>query len=183
MSGRVDGFEVIEIGWPLLASSKWSPSTNREAKIWSVPPTLSVHATQGTVGFAESIVPAATRGSCAPLATFLFNEQPASAVPLAGEAPAVHGPPVDELSSTWGPSPAVPPPTTCQWNPPSAVPSATPLAANTRSLLCSPVTPLTPVSYQTTHGTVSFGPVKAMSGSMPSRVRSTFSDGSALSTR
>ena len=75
-------------------------------------------------------------------------------------------------------------PTAVQLNPPSTVPvggvvalGAVALAANTISLLFSPA-PLAFCSYQTTHGTESFGPVNAMSGSIPSRVRSTFSDGS-----
>ena len=89
-------------------------------------------------------------------------------------------PPPAELSST----PWAPLPTAIQLKSPSTVPvggvvalGATALAANTISLLFSP-TLLAFCSYQTTQGTESFGPVNAMSGSMPSRVRSTFSDGS-----
>src|SRR5437764_9346229 len=42
-----------------------------------------------------------------------------------------------------------------------------------------PVVPAPPVSYHTTHGTESLAPVKAMSGSIPSRLTSTFRLGSA----
>ena len=61
----------------------------------------------------------------------------------------------------------VPLPTASQWSPPSTVPVTAfvllALAANTSSL----VMPFRPelFSYQTTHGTVSPGPVSAMSGS------------------
>ena len=74
--------------------------------------------------------------------------------------------------------PAVPLPTATQWKPPSAPASATALAANTSSL----VTPLRPglCSYQTTHGTVSDGPVNASSGSIPSRVGSMLRVGSPV---
>ena len=38
MSGRVASFRVLEIGWPELNSSKWSPPTRRETKIaWLTP--------------------------------------------------------------------------------------------------------------------------------------------------
>src|SRR5262249_18337154 len=73
--------------------------------------------------------------------------------------------------------PAVPFPTACQWKPPTpAVVSATPLAANTMSLLCRPM-PLAFSSYHTVHGTVSLGPVKAMSGTSLLRVGSVLGPG------
>ena len=74
--------------------------------------------------------------------------------------------------------PAVPRPTATYLKPPSAVPG-TALAANTCSLPRRPM-PLAFCSYQTTHGTVSVLPVKAKSGSMPSRVGSMFSVGSPV---
>src|SRR5262249_47495197 len=65
-------------------------------------------------------------------------------------------------------------PTACQWKPPApAVVSATALAAKTMSLPASP-SPLASSSYQTVHGTVSFGPVNAMSGATLFRVGSMF---------
>src|SRR5205085_43731 len=56
--------------------------------------------------------------------------------------------------------------------------SLIPLAANTISLAWSPVNRVAPSSYQTTHGTESFAPVKAMSGSTPLREGSTLRLGS-----
>ncbi len=67
----------------------------------------------------------------------------------------------------------MPRPSTTQRKPPIAVGSATPFAANTSEFVRRP-SALAPSSYQTTHGTVSFGPVNAMSGSRPSRVGSMF---------
>src|SRR5439155_1534071 len=73
--------------------------------------------------------------------------------------------------------PAVPFPTATQRKPPSAVASATIFAAKTMSLLRSPSIWLGSSSYQTTHATVSFGPVNAMSGSTPERVGWMLSEG------
>src|SRR5919201_2737607 len=158
MSGRVEGFESSEIGWPLLTSSKCAVEplpTRRDTKIWCVPPRSSSHVTHGTVGLAGFMVPAATRGSSAPAFTFLLSEQPSSAGLDRPQAP-----PPAVLSST--PWPALP--TETQWKPPSALTSLTPLAANTMSLSCR-VAPDVPVSYQTTHGTESCVQGNAMSGS------------------
>src|SRR5690349_22868771 len=80
--------------------------------------------------------------------------------------------PVAPVSRVCAGCPAVPFPTACQVMPPSPLP-LTALAANTRSLV-TPYWPGPPCSYQTTHGTVSFGPAKAMSGSVAWRVTSTF---------
>src|SRR5262249_42132699 len=104
-------------------------------------------------------------------------EQAASAATEAEHAPK---PLVPVVSSTCGGRAAVPLPTACQWNAPSAFWSATILAANTCSLLARPSW-LSSFSYQTTHATVSLRPVNAMSGSMPLRLGSMFSVGSPLS--
>src|SRR4051812_6712810 len=157
MSGRVESFAPSESGCPRLASSKWSPPTRRDTKICFTPLMSSSQTTHGTVGDPLVIVPAATRGSSASLDVSLFSEQSFSAESDAMQLP--------EVVSTCAGLPEVPFPTACQWKPPSALPSATPFAANTRSLVTLNC-PL-PCSYHTTHGTVSFDPVKAMSGSTP----------------
>src|SRR2546428_11838646 len=54
-------------------------------------------------------------------------------------------------------------------------------AANTMSLLRSPLIPVGSSSYQTTQATVSPLPVKAMSGSTPERVGSMLSVGAPVS--
>jgi hypothetical protein len=122
-------------------------------------------------------VPPATRGSSASAFVLAFNEHCASVVADAAHVPNLVGVPV--VSRT----PWAPLPTATQCMPPSAEASATPLAANTISLDCSwlgAVVPVASFSYQTTHGTESCAPVKAMSGSTPLRVGSMFSVGSAL---
>ena len=73
-------------------------------------------------------------------------------------------------------------PTATHWKPPSAVACATAFEAKTIWLLRSPPSLVGPSSYQTTHTTVSFLPVKAMSGSTPARVGSMFSVGSIVSS-
>src|SRR5439155_12043973 len=108
----------------------------------------------------------------------LFSVHPSSASRLSAQLPK---PCVPEVSSTFV-RPAVPFPTASQWKPPSAAPSATIFAANTMSLLRSPLIPVGSSSYQTTQATVSSLPVKAMSGSTPERVGSMLSVGSPLSS-
>ena len=78
--------------------------------------------------------------------------------------------------------PAVPLPTACQWNLPSAAASATALAAKIIWLLRSPAIAVGSSSYQTVHTTVSSLPVNAMSGSTPARVGSMLSVGSTVSS-
>ena len=94
-------------------------------------PTVSVQVTQGAVGFAGFIVPAATRGSSAFAPGLLFSEHACSAAALAAQVVAA--------SRTAFPLF----PITCQWKPPStpAPLSLSALAANTRSLLASPPGP------------------------------------------
>src|SRR5262249_50393071 len=83
---------------------------------------------------------------------------------------------VPEVSSV----PASPLPTATQWKPPFApTPSLTPLAANAISFWCRPAIAVAFFSYHTTQGTPSWVPVKAMSGSTPSRVGSMLRLGSA----
>src|SRR4051812_23622297 len=172
MSGLAASRLGSETGLPPLASSKWSP-TRRDTKIPCLPvPVSSDHATHGEVGLAGLSVPEATRGSSASLPGLAFSEQAPSAAMLWSQLL-----PVASRTLVWL---AVPLPTACQWKPPApAVASGTALAAKTCSLPARPA-PESPFSYQTVHGTWSSEPVNAMSGSMPSRVRSMFSDGSSL---
>src|SRR5204863_2299901 len=112
--------------------------------------------------------------SSALAAALLLSEHCPSFVPDAAHVPKPFVPLVSRVPCSWFP-------TATQWKPPlAATPSLTPLAANTRKLLCSPLIPVLPVSYQTTHGTPSLGAVKPMSGSIALRVGSTFRLGSAL---
>src|SRR5262249_4256524 len=122
-------------------------------------------------------VPAATRGFSASRLAIALSEHPSSAAALSAQLPK---PCTPEVSRTlvW---PAVPFPTASQWKPPSAVASATILLANTMSLLRRPSIWVGSSSSHTTHATVSFGPVNAMSGSTPERVGSMLSVGSPLS--
>src|SRR5215472_8840700 len=164
MSGRVDSTPAVEIGLPPFTIWKCGVgvATNRETNTWCTPPTVSSQVTQGAVGLAGFIVPAATRGSSASLAGLLLSEQACSA----------NSEPAQLLAALRIPLPVLP--ITCQWKPPApVVVSGSPLAANTSSLPASPVVPGC-CSYQTTHGTLSLAPVKAMSGSTPSRLTSTF---------
>src|SRR5690348_11023452 len=179
MSGFVESRCGLEIGAPPLNSSKWLPPTSRDTKIACLPfPTSSDQVAHGTVGVPAVSVPAATRTSSASWAGSAFSEQASSAATEAAHAPKPLGPEVSTgLTCTGGP--AVPRPTARPWKPPSALGSATVLAANTCSLLRSPSW-LWSFSYQGTHATVSFGPVNAMSGSTPLRLASTFSDGSPV---
>src|SRR5581483_3744401 len=139
------------------------------------PPMSSDQTTHGTVGLAGLSVPAATLGSSAFAVATLFIVQAFSAETLAAHGPKFLPP----LRSRISVSPAVPAPTACQWKPPSAAASATPLAAKIRSLFARPI-PLLSSSYQTVHGTVSLGPVKAMSGATLLRVGSMLSVGSPV---
>src|SRR5262245_6784187 len=138
----------------------------------------SCQTTHGTVVPPAVSVPAATRGFSASRRAIALSVHPSSASWLSAQWP---NPCAPELSSTLV-CPAVPFPTVIQWKPPSAVPSATIFAAKTISLLRSPSIPLGSSSYQTTHATVSFGPVNAMSGSTPERVGSMLSVGSPVSS-
>src|SRR5581483_9770720 len=160
MSGRVDSTPAVEIGLPALTIWKCGDgvATKRETNTWCTPPTVSSQVTQGAVGLAGFIVPAATRGSSAPLVGSLFSEQACSI-----DSELAH-----RLVESSSPLSALP--ITCQWKPPftPAVVSASALAANTMSLAARPAVPAPPVSYHTTHGTESFAPVNAMSGSIPS---------------
>src|SRR5690242_20507825 len=182
MSGRVASPVPVEIGWPPLTSWKRAAApapTSRETKILWLEPETSSHTTHGTVGLAGFIVPAATRGSSASLVGSKFSAHACSESRLAPQVLVVSSTPWALL------------PTATKLKPPSTVPvggvvtlGATALAANTISLppsLLGPVVPVPFCSYHTTHGTESLLPVKAMSGSTPSRVVSTFSDGSAPS--
>src|SRR5450755_773089 len=137
------------------------------------PPTSSSQATHGTVGLPTVIVPPATCGSSASLVGSWFREHPCSLVAVEAQLP---NPFVPLVSSV----PVSECPTTTQWKPPfAATPSGMPLAANTISLLRRPLIEVLSFSYQTTHGTLSFAPVKVMSGSIPLRVGSTLRLGSA----
>src|SRR3954453_8021719 len=138
-------------------------------------PLSSVHVTHGTVTPPGASVPGATRASSASWPGAAFREQRSSRSVDSAQGPKPWAAPLASSGLTW---PAVPRPTTTQRKPPSAAASGTALAAKTCSLPRRPM-PLAPCSYQTIHGTVSRLPVKAKSGSMPSRVGSTFSDGSS----
>ena len=177
MSGRVEAPAPLEIAAPPLTIWKWAAlplPTSRETNTWLTPDTVSSQATQGTVGFGGFIVPAATCGSSALAAGSLLSEHCASLVPDAAQVPKAFAPLVSRVPWSWFP-------TATQWKPPlAATPSLTPLAANSKKLLCRPLIVVLPVSYQTTHGTPSLGPVNVMSGSIPSRVGSTLRLGSAL---
>src|SRR5262245_65503521 len=134
----------------------------------------SCQTTHGTVVPPGVSVPAAPSGLAASRRTIALSLDASSASWLSAQLP---NPCAPEVSSTLV-CPAVPFPTVIQWKPPSAVPSATILAAKTMSLLRSPSICVGCSSYQTTHATVSFGPVNGMSGSTPARVGSTLSVGS-----
>src|SRR5437867_8338817 len=178
MSGRVASFTVFETGWPELKSSKWSPPTSRETKTACLPsPSSSCQTTHGTVAPPSLSVPAATRGFSALRWACALIVHASSAVWLSAQLPKPCAPDVSR-TLVW---PVVPFPTASQWKPPSAKGSATILAAKTMSLLRSPSMPVGSSSYQTTHATVSFGPVNAMSGSTPERVGSMLSVGSPVS--
>src|SRR5262245_9077371 len=121
-------------------------------------------------------VPVATRGSSAFAVATLFKVQPRSAATDSAQAPKPLAPLVSRICVF----PAVPSPTACQWNPPApGVGSDTPLAANTMSLPARPI-PLGSSSYQTVHGTLSLGPVNAMSGATLLRVGSMLRLGSPV---
>src|SRR5205823_2065329 len=159
MSGRIEFTPLVEIGAPPFAISNLPLSGFRRAtNTCLTEPTVSSHVTHGTVGLPEAIVPAATRGSSASALGLLFNEQASSLASVSAQPPSLCVPLL--LSE-----PSPPRPTTTQWRWPSAVSSGTALAAKTSSWLLRPVTSLKPFSYQTTHGTESSLPVKAMSGS------------------
>src|SRR5690242_13975486 len=173
MSGLLESFTVLEIGRPWLNSSKCVPPTRRETKIACLPePVSSLHTTHGEVAPPGTRLPAATRGSSASCAGTAFRLQAFSASWLARQA----------LVASSVPEPALP--TATHLKPPSCCDvtgsaSLTALAANTCWLVARPAVPA-PSSYHTDHGTVSLGPVNAMSGETPSRLGSTFSDGSTL---
>src|SRR5437867_2910870 len=175
MSGRVASFTVFETGWPELKSSKWSPPTSRETKTACLPSPISFcQTTHGTVvppGFSE---PAATRGFSASRRAIALSVHASSTSWLSAQLPKPCAPKVSRTLVC----PAVPFPTATQRKPPSAVASATIFAAKTMSLLRRPSIWVGSSSYQTTHATVSFGPVNAMSGSTPERVGSMLSVGS-----
>src|SRR3954452_121656 len=173
MSGLAASRLGSETGLPPFASSKWSP-TRRATKIACLPVAVSsAHATHGEGGLAGLSVPEATCGSSASLPGSAFSEQAPSAAMRSSQAPL-------PAASRMLLCPAVPLPTACQWKPAApAVGSGTALAAKTCSLPARPAWESS-FSYQTVHGTWSSEPVNAMSGSMPLRVRSMFSDGSSL---
>ncbi len=171
MSGRVDSTPAVEIGLPPLTIWKCGVgvATNRDTNTWCTPPTVSSQVTQGAVGLAGFIVPAATRGSSASLAGSLFSEQACSALrepaqvlaafedPVAGVADHVPVKAADDAGAGVGLG-----------------------LRREHHARCRPGRPCPgPVSYHTTHGTLSLAPVNAMSGSIPSRLTSTFRLGSA----
>src|SRR5436305_2070993 len=157
MSGRVALTPLGEIGLPPLASTKWLPSTRRDTKIWWIFGLVSSsQTTQGTVAFAEFIVPAATRGSSALWLGSLLSEHFASLASDSAQAPNLFAPLVSSGSAE-----LVPFPTASQRKPPSAASFFTALAAKTISFSLRGISDSS-VSYQTTHGTLSSGPVKAM---------------------
>src|SRR5947209_5462220 len=127
------------------------------------PPMSSDQVIQGVVAVFGTSVPAATRGSSASCATFLFSEHFSSPVVSTAQGPK---PCVPDVSSGKD-APAVPLPTATQWKTPEPGAVWTALAANTISFECRPIV-LPSCSYHTTQGTVSFGPVNASSGSTPS---------------
>src|SRR4051794_36484820 len=170
MSGSSASELRLETGLPPLASSKCVPPTRRETKIAFLPDSVSsAQATHGAVVPPGVSVPEATRGSSAPLSGSALREASPSAVALSAAPPNLWLPELSSVSDARLP-------TTTQWNLPP--PSLTALAANTMSLSCRPLILLSSISYQTTHGTVSLGPVNAMSGSTPLRVGSTLRVGS-----
>src|SRR6266481_430510 len=140
-------------------------------------PSSSCQTTHGTVVPPGLSVPAATRGFSASRRAIALSEHASSASGLSAQLPK---PCALKVSRTLV-CPAVPFPTATQRKPPSAVASATIFAAKTMSLLRRPSIWVGSSSYQTTHATVSFGPVNAMSGSTPERVGSMLSVGSPLS--
>src|ERR1700730_4404187 len=124
MSGRVESFVPIEIRAPLVTSAKRARAPGPpscETNTCLTPPRTSSHATHGTVGLAEFIVPAATRGFSASLAGVLLSEQCSSFATDIAQAP--NSPPlVSRGALSWLP-------TATQWKPPLApTPSLTPLA-------------------------------------------------------
>src|SRR5437763_11577563 len=77
MSGRVALTPPAEMAPVLLTTWKWAVApvpTRRETKIRSKPATFSSQTTHGTVGLAEFIVPAATRGFSASAVVTLLIE-------------------------------------------------------------------------------------------------------------
>src|SRR5581483_3589350 len=139
MSGRVDSTPEVEIGAPPLTIWKCGVgvATKRETNTWCTPFTVSSQVTQGAVGLAGFIDPAATRGSSASLVGSLFSEHFCSA----------SSEPAQLLAALRIPLPLFP--ITCQWKPPftPAVVSASALAANTMSLSDRPAVPAPCVSY------------------------------------
>ena len=88
MSGRVESFAPIEIGAPLLASSKCVPADEpRDEDLLDAGHTSRPTRPTEPSAFAGFIVPAATRGSSASAVGFLFSEQSASAVSDAAQPP------------------------------------------------------------------------------------------------
>src|SRR6202020_1136827 len=81
MSGRVESLAPAEIGLPPLTIWKCGVgvATKRDTNTCLKEPTISSQATQGAVGFAGFIVPAATRGSSASSVGSWFSEQACSA--------------------------------------------------------------------------------------------------------
>src|SRR5450755_4709036 len=123
MSGLTASWRVSDSGAPPLNSSNCVPPTNLEMKMaWRPVPVSSAQTTHGTVVPPGVSAPAATLGSSAPCDGLALSEQASSA-----DADAAQGPnPGGELEVSRGlVVAAVPPPTACQWKPPSAFGSAT----------------------------------------------------------
>src|SRR5689334_14633416 len=162
MSGFDESLTVLEIGAPWLNTSKCVPPTRRETKIACLPePVSSLHTTHGDVAPPGTRLPAATRGSSASCAGTAFRLQAFSASWLARQPAVVSSAPLPAL------------PTATHLKPPSCwevtgSASLTALAAKTCWLAARSRVP-SPSSYHTAHGTVSFGPVNAMSGASLSR--------------
>src|SRR6185436_7450950 len=171
MSGSSASTFGFDTGLPPLASSKCVPPTRRDTKMPLWPLRMSsAQAIHGVVAPPGVSVPAAMRGSSAPASGSALSDASPSAVAFSAAPPNLLLPELSSVAERRLP-------TTTQWNLPP--PSLTALAANTMSLLWSPLILLSSTSYQVTHGTVSLGPVNAMSGSMPLRVGSTLSVGSS----
>ena len=178
MSGRVESLTTFEIGWPPLTSSKWSPHEARD---------------EDRVG-ARRRCPRSTRptarscrraSACRPrrAGPRRPGRGPRSASSLSSAAcDSAHEPKpcgAARVEHVRLPGGAVAD-GDCQWKPPSRRGVGDGLGREHLLVARAGRSPLASCSYQTTHGTVSFGPVKAMSGSTPSRVGSMFSVGSPV---
>ena len=167
---------VSETGWPPLTSSKWSPPTRRETKIAWLP--LPVSSDQATHGDGRRRPGSACRPRRAGPRRLAGGgvqacTRPRRRLSLGAGAEAVRAGRVERVRLAGGAAADRDPVEAAVGGGVGDGLGREHLLVAAQADACS-----APCSYQTTHGTVSLGPVNAMSGSMPSRVGSMFSVGS-----